>query len=802
MKLSKLVCFGMAAILSFSILPQIPTYAQGVVQEEEVLEESGQHEKEEYLDQTIKEMEESNRELFSEVLLDENISDIGESEEKVLQETVPEIIPEENDTAVKKTEEDYEYKELDDGTLEITGYTGTATKLVIPAQIDGKSVTSIGVFAFEGCSSLESVTIPKSVDNIEPNVFSGCNADLILYVMQNSYAESYAKENRLKYSSTADGKVQKEESIGGIGKGGSCSNLSMESNAKAVVNTNSKVTIYALEGWARKYISISKSYQQSFKIKVKGYDASKINWYSEDEGIAYVNSKGVIFPTETKQCYEFDEPVMIYGYVGNKRIEIIVTIKDYSEIYADKFMDKYIRKNITASMSTYEKVKQICEFVANYNYDSNHSSAEGMIICGGGDCWASTDIVNRMCSKLNIRAGIREKANLDIGAGGGHKNSYVVIDGKIYIVDVGYDVRVPRYYLLEEVEQPFIYKEKADETLKITLYDGYYENVKIPDRIDGKVVSELGEEAFSYHCEIKKVVMPDSIKTIGKGVFRECYNLQSVILSKNIRVIPEEAFRCTNVSKISIPDSVEELHHESFSRLAHYNGPNGVFDYVVDLNVIEIPKSIKKIKLRLLDTVVLYHGTKKEWKKLSNSPGKIFYSNKGIALSKKYMNMIQGKSGKLEAYCVEKTPKWTSSDRSVVKVSGGKMKAVGTGIAMITVSNPDKKSISCTIRVYPEKQTLKSLKLKHGKKLIVNWKKNRTVTGYQIQYCISKKFKKNVKTMSVNNKETASRSISKLVEGKRYYVRVRSYKNIKVNGKLEKLYGEWSNPKRSSIILR
>lgn len=103
----------MAAILSCSILSQIPVYAQEVVQEEEVLEESGQHEEEEFLEQTIKEMEESNRELFSEVSLDENISEIGESEEKVLQEAVPEIIPEENDTTVKKIKGDYEYNELD-----------------------------------------------------------------------------------------------------------------------------------------------------------------------------------------------------------------------------------------------------------------------------------------------------------------------------------------------------------------------------------------------------------------------------------------------------------------------------------------------------------------------------------------------------------------------------------------------------------------------------------------------------------------------------------------------------------------
>lgn len=571
-------------------------------------------------------------------------------------------------------------------------------------------------------------------------------------------------------------------------------------DAKAVKNANSNVTIYALDGWARKYISIPTKYQQSFQIKIKGYNTSKIKWHSEDEEIAYVNSKGVIFPKETEQCYEYDEPVMIYGYAGNKKIEVTVTIKDYSEIYTDEVMDKYIRENITVSMSTYEKVIQICKFVASYNYDVNSSSTEGMIISGGGDCWASTDTVNRMCNKLNISAGIREKANKDIGAGSGHKNSYVVIDGETYIIEAGYNEQAPRLYSLKKVEQPFIYEENGDGTLKITLYEGYYEDVRIPDRIDGKAVSELGEEAFSYHREIKKIVMPDSIKMLGKAVFYECSGLKKVMFSKNVHVIPEKAFSHTNIDKIKIPENIEELQCDSFSKVKHYDGSNGSFGYLGGVDVIEIPKSVKKINLRLTETVVLYHGTKNEWKKLSSSPGKIFYTNKGIALSKSSMNMKQGKSGKLEAYCVDDAFRWTSSNRNVVTVSGGKLKAVGAGISTITVSRPDKKSVSCTIRVNPEKQVLKSLKMKRGRKLIVKWKKNRTATGYQIQYSPDRKFRKSVKTVSISNKGRDSGNVSGLKKGKKYYVRVRSYKNISMKGKAEKLYGEWSNAKRSGSI--
>lgn len=54
---------------------------------------------------------------------------------------------------------DYGYKILDDGTVEITGYTGSDTELIIPSEIDGKAVTSIGGWAFYGRTGLTSVTI-------------------------------------------------------------------------------------------------------------------------------------------------------------------------------------------------------------------------------------------------------------------------------------------------------------------------------------------------------------------------------------------------------------------------------------------------------------------------------------------------------------------------------------------------------------------------------------------------------------------------------------------------------------------
>lgn len=40
---------------------------------------------------------------------------------------------------------DYEYEELNDGTIWIKSYNGNAAELIIPEKIDGKAVTKLGL---------------------------------------------------------------------------------------------------------------------------------------------------------------------------------------------------------------------------------------------------------------------------------------------------------------------------------------------------------------------------------------------------------------------------------------------------------------------------------------------------------------------------------------------------------------------------------------------------------------------------------------------------------------------------------
>ena len=70
---------------------------------------------------------------------------------------------------------DYKYS-VSGNEVTITGYTGSDTSLVIPAEIDGKVVRRIGYEAFRACANLKTVELTGNVNRIDAYAFAGCKS--------------------------------------------------------------------------------------------------------------------------------------------------------------------------------------------------------------------------------------------------------------------------------------------------------------------------------------------------------------------------------------------------------------------------------------------------------------------------------------------------------------------------------------------------------------------------------------------------------------------------------------------------
>ena len=122
-------------------------------------------------------------------------------------------------------------------------------------------------------------------------------------------------------------------------------------------------------------------------------------------------------------------------------------------------------------------------------------------------------------------------------------------------------------------------------------------------------------------------------------------------------------------------------------------------------------------------------------------------------------------------------------------VSYSSNKNIGTATVKITGKGSYTGTITKTFKINPAKQEIQKLTAK-SKAFFVNWAQKGSATGYEIQYATNSKFT-SAKKVTITNKNTDTKTISKLSGKKKYYVRVRSYTTVKGT----KYYGAWSASK-------
>ena len=100
----------------------------------------------------------------------------------------------------------------------------------------------------------------------------------------------------------------------------------------------------------------------------------------------------------------------------------------------------------------------------------------------------------------------------------------------------------------------FSYEVLEDGTCSVTGYNGTAAELSIPAEIDGYLVTQIGDYAFSTCGDlITGVTLPESVTTIGYSAFDGCTGLTAVTIPESVTTIHKWAFfGCTNLSQLNI----------------------------------------------------------------------------------------------------------------------------------------------------------------------------------------------------------------------------------------------------------
>lgn len=326
---------------------------------------------------------------------------------------------------------------------------------------------------------------------------------------------------------------------------------------------------------------------------------------------------------------------------------------------------------------------------------------------------------------------------------------------------------------------------------------GMNENLVIPSS-----VTKIEERAFSSNS-LRNVVIPGSVTVIDEKAFYYCSNLKSVTISEGVKTIGRYAFFNVDLKDVTIPNSVTEIGIRAFGwEHSDRDGEVKTPGFIIYGNVGTAAETYAKDEDNLFpfknpsekpDDKPGDNPNDKPNDKPNEQPPRITCSKKNyeVAYSK-------GKSFTIAASANSKLS-YTSSDRkvAVVDVNTGKVTLKGYGVATITVKAGNE-NVKVTVKVIPKKQTVKSVKAVKGRKLSVKWVKDKMASGYQVQLSTTKNFKKITQNKKINKNKTYTSTFTKLKKGKKYYVRVRSFKKS-AGGTV---YSAWTKGKLSAKVKR
>lgn len=308
------------------------------------------------------------------------------------------------------------------------------------------------------------------------------------------------------------------------------------------------------------------------------------------------------------------------------------------------------------------------------------------------------------------------------------------------------------------------------------------------------------------YAHVKKVVLPSTLKKIGRYAFEDCFDLSDINISgaAALKTIGEFAFKGTGISKVSLPQSVKEIGDGAFEQcksLTLFSTKrktgtigNDVFDRANEALVL------KSYYGSWIDEYAGIYGIKSEYfapdkvviKSVTNGVKGIKIKWKKAKWASEYIVFRRGAGER--SYIALATVKILSFEDTYAE--DGKV----YNYKIVSSAGQARQKGSSVLKICRLKRPqISSLDNKKGKKLEVSWYKT-AAKGYILQYSTSSSMNK-ARQVKVNNKKasrnTISKTIKKLKKGKKYYIRIRAFK--KSAGKT--YYSEWSPKKKIKIRL-
>jgi len=634
---------------------------------------------------------------------------------------------------------DLEYSVLDDGTVEITDYNGSAKTVDIPEKINGKSVTSIGNCAFRYCTSLKSITIPNSVIEIGSSAFSGCSS-LTSITIPNSVTEI------------------------GVYAFKGCTSLTSITIPNSVTNIGDS-TFWGCSSLTAIYVAVDN----------KNYTSVNGVLFNKDKTALICYPAG-----KTDKSYNITNSVTSigdYAFNGCSSLTSVTIPNSVTEIGGSAFVGCASLKSITMPNS----VTSIGD-MAFYKCSSLTSITIPDSVTSIGSS-AFSD-----CSKLRSITIPNSVTSIGAWAFNGctgltainvamENQNYVSPDGVLYNKDKTTIICYPagkkgnNYKIPDGVTE--IGSIAFSRCSSLT-------SVTIPNS-----VTSIGSGAFNGCTSLTRVTIPNSVTKIGWNAFSDCTSLTSITIPNSVISIDWYAFRgCTSLKSITIPNSVTSIGKNAFGYYydngykkinnlkiycysstagEQYAKDNG-FDYMLIDKFAHAKVNGAKLTGRAADALRI------NWTKNASADGYIV---------EMFQNGKWARVGKITNNSTTTFRKAGLKASTVYKFRVKAYKMCGTTAFY--------SAYSATVAARTNPSVIKGAKLggRAADALRINWTKNASADGYIVEMYQGNKW---VRVGKITNNSTTTFRKAGLKASTVYKFRVRAYK---MSGKTA-LYGNYS----------